>query len=110
LCAKNSSQKNLVVHKQKTTTFSSTKACSKQLIGVVNKSVYKKAWMRRKKVDRVATPQPPYNTTMSHTIATTIVSYYKTTTRLLHVVDVDNTLRTKKPLMFRQKTRITCAF
>jgi hypothetical protein len=66
--------------------------------------------MRITKADRVATPQSPYNTTMSHTIATTIISYYKTTTRLLHVVGVDNTLRTKKAISFRQKTRITCAF
>jgi hypothetical protein len=66
--------------------------------------------MRTTKVDRNPTQHTPYNTTMSHTIATTIISYYKTTTRLLHVVGVDNTLRTKKAISFRQKTRITCAF
>jgi hypothetical protein len=66
--------------------------------------------MRATKVGRNPTQHTPYNTTMSHTIATTIVSYYKTTTRLLHVVDILRTLVVKNSLMFRQKTRITCAF
>jgi hypothetical protein len=81
LCDKKSAQKNLVVHKQKTTTLSSTKLRSKKLIGVGKKGVYKKAWMRTTKVDRVATPPSPYPHIIPHTIATTIVSYYKTTTR-----------------------------
>ena len=36
--------------------------------------------MRATKVDRNPTQHTPYNTIMSHTIRTTVISYYKTTT------------------------------
>ena len=50
------------------------------LNGVGKKGVDKKAWMRTTKVGWVATPPSPYPHSIPHTIATTIVSYYKTTT------------------------------
>ena len=51
----------------------------------------KSVWSGAGKKYVYTTPPTPYHSSMSHTIHTTPRSYYKTTTRLLHVVAIRHT-------------------
>lgn len=79
---KKSSQKKVVVHKQKLTTLSSTKLRSTKLSGVVKKCVDKKVWSGETKTGWV-TNNNPHTTTSCHILS---LLQALVTTKLLHAI------------------------
>ena len=118
LCDKKSSQTNLVVHKQKLTTLSSTKLRSTKLHCVGDELSIKKMWSGETKTGWVATTNTPTTTafpilsTKKRSVQKTNVrSYHPLLGRYTHCDKKTHIVSTKKTRYLRvdgAKKRVIC--